>query len=52
MVDLISCYGVSECYYGHIHGSGRLLAFEGEAGGVRYRLVSADHVGFKPVRVL
>ncbi len=52
MVDLIHRYGVSECYYGHIHGSGRLLAFEGEAGGVRYRLVSADHVGFKPVRVL
>lgn len=52
MVELLREYGVKECYYGHIHGSGRLLAFEGEADGVNYRLISADHVGFKPVKVI
>lgn len=52
MVELLHRYGVRECYYGHIHGAGRLLAFEGEADGVSYRLISADHVGFKPVRII
>ena len=52
MVKLLRDYGVSRVYYGHIHGSGRLLAFEGEADGIEYRLVSADHVGFAPIRVL
>ena len=51
MVALLHAYGVRECYYGHIHGSGRRIAFEGTADGIAYRLISADNVGFAPVRV-
>ncbi len=52
MIDVMERYGVRECYYGHIHGSGRLLAFEGADRGISYKLISADHLSFKPLRVL
>ncbi len=51
MIEAMKEYGVKECYYGHIHGAGRALAFEGEADGIKYRLVSADHINFEPVPV-
>ncbi len=52
MVEVMERYGVRECYYGHLHGAGRALAFEGEDRGIRYRLISADHVGFCPVKIM
>ena len=41
-------YGVRECYYGHLHGKARYRAVEGERDGVEYRLLSADHLDFRP----
>ncbi len=52
MLDLLSRYGVRRCFYGHIHGAGHKFAVEGLNGGVDYRLVCADYVDFRPVRVL
>ncbi len=52
ILDLFARYGVRRCYYGHIHGKGIRLAFNGERAGTAYRLVSADAVGFAPVKVL
>ncbi|MBR5381443.1 MAG: metallophosphoesterase [Oscillospiraceae bacterium] len=52
MTDMLERYGVSDCWYGHLHGPGIRMAVTGEYGGVRYHLVSADHLGFRPVRVL
>ncbi len=52
MVEAMVEHGVRECFYGHIHGSGRRLAFEGEDRGIRYKLVSADHLGFCPVKIM
>lgn len=40
--------GVRHCIYGHLHGLDRAKAIEGEAGGILYRCVSADHVNFAP----
>lgn len=51
ILELFSRYGVTECYYGHLHGAARRGALEGEYRGVEYRLVSADAAGFAPVRV-
>ena len=48
---LLSGAGVDLCVYGHLHGKDLARAFEGEVGGVRYCLVSCDHVGFRPVEV-
>lgn len=52
IIDLLCAYGVSRCWYGHLHSSGRRLAFEGEHRGVRFRLVSADHLRFRPEKIL
>lgn len=44
-------YGVGECYYGHIHGNGCRSAFQGEREGTRFRLISADYLGFIPLKI-
>lgn len=51
IVELLEKYSVQRCYYGHIHGPGRKFAIEGQHGGVMYKLVSADHLAFKPITV-
>ena len=45
--ELLESYGVHTCVYGHLHGEGIRAAFEGERGGVRYKLVSCDSLGFR-----
>ncbi len=49
VIDLLEKYGVTRCYYGHLHGGSHRLALEGLFGGVEYRLVSSDYVDFRPV---
>lgn len=51
IIDLLKEHGVRLCCYGHIHGKGCRLALNGWQGGTEYRLVSADHLGFTPVRI-
>ena len=51
ILELFERYGVKRCYYGHIHGKGLRLAFNGERNGTAYRLVSADALGFAPLLV-
>ena len=51
-VDLMCEHGVRHCWYGHLHGAGRAQAFEGEHRGIRFRLVSADHLLFIPQKIL
>lgn len=46
--ELFSDYGVRDVVYGHLHGPACKNAREGEYGGVRYHLCSADGVGFTP----
>ncbi|MBQ1235216.1 MAG: metallophosphoesterase [Oscillospiraceae bacterium] len=50
-IDVLHQYGVTQCYYGHIHGKGIRFAFEGEFEGIAFHLVSGDSVGFVPVLV-
>lgn len=52
ILELLKRYEVSLCCYGHIHGKGCRAAFHGWRDGTEYRLVSADHVDFKPVRII
>ena len=42
---------IRRCYYGHIHGTGCSYAFNGNYMGIEFRLISADHLGFDPVRI-
>jgi predicted phosphohydrolase len=41
--------GVGLCVFGHLHGPDHARAPSGLRGGVRFRLVAADAVGFAPV---
>ncbi|MDR3207977.1 MAG: hypothetical protein LBT60_06550, partial [Oscillospiraceae bacterium] len=52
IVALLNAYGVKRCFYGHLHGPARDRAIEGDYRGIEYRLLSADHVDFTPVKIL
>ena len=51
ILALFETYGVTRCYYGHLHADSIRLALEDTYRGVAYRLVSADHVDFQPQRI-
>ena len=51
ILALLKQYGVTRCYYGHLHADSIRLALEDEYQGIQYRLVSADHVDFQPQRI-
>lgn len=50
--ELLERFGAAHCVYGHIHDEGRDKLFQGERGGVTYRFVASDGVGFSPVPVI
>ena len=52
ILQLLQVYRVEHCYYGHIHGRGCPLAFQGRIGFTEFQLISADWLRFTPVRVL
>ena len=52
ILDMLTRYEVNACFYGHLHGPSHRLALEGRYGGVNYRLVSADYLGFRPKKIL
>lgn len=49
--DILEAYPVARVVYGHLHGAGVKIAFEGERRGIRYRLVSCDALGFCPIQI-
>ncbi|MBE6991012.1 MAG: serine/threonine protein phosphatase [Ruminococcaceae bacterium] len=51
ILRLMVKYDVKSCYYGHLHAESRRLAIEGLSDTIDFHLVSADHVGFKPVKI-
>lgn len=51
VVALLQEFGVRECWYGHLHGGSIRGAIQGEVDGIHYRLISADALGFCPLRI-
>ena len=51
ILELLEEHRVKLCCYGHIHGKGRRLSFNGWYGCTEFKLVSADQVDFTPVRL-
>jgi len=50
---IIKEYGVKTVIYGHLHAEGsRAYTMKGTFDGVTYHLVSADYIGFNPVKLL
>ena len=52
LAELLQKYNVKRCCYGHIHGAGCQYAFNGTLSCTDFMLVSADHVKFKPVKLI
>ena len=52
IIELMKRFGVTRCFYGHLHGPSHGLAMEGPWDGVDYKLVSADYLNFKPSLVI
>ena len=51
ILDLLKEYEVRLCCYGHLHGKACSAAFNGWRGGTQFKLLSADYVDFKPVKL-
>lgn len=51
MSGLMQEYGVSRCYYGHLHAGSKRNAVRGMRGGIEYSLVSADNLDFDPLLI-
>lgn len=52
IIDVLIKYGVKRCYYGHIHGYGISKALNGLYGGIDFKLISADALGFCPIEIV
>ena len=52
IIALLEQYHVTCCCYGHLHGNSHRQAICGRRGTVDYRLVSADYLGFCPLKLL
>ena len=50
-VGLMKKYNVKRCYYGHLHGSSIKEAIEGDVEGIQFKLVSADALDFKLIKI-
>ncbi|MBQ9116496.1 MAG: metallophosphoesterase [Clostridia bacterium] len=50
LVDLLHAYGVTDCYFGHIHGQYDIPP-SAEFEGIRFSMISADYLDFVPLRI-
>ncbi len=50
--DLLEQYPIRRVVYGHLHGSGIRIGFQGERKGIAYHLVSCDALGFCPKQII
>ena len=50
-IQLMKKYNVKRCYYGHLHGPSIQDAIEGNIEGIDFKLVSADGLDFKLIKI-
>jgi predicted phosphohydrolase len=51
-IEIFSRHGVTDCYYGHLHCEDIKYSYNDVYNGVKFHLISADFVQFKPVLVV
>lgn len=51
ITELLHKYNVKRCFYAHLHGASIRGVINGERAGIEYKLVSADGIGFDPLRI-
>ena len=50
-IKVMQKYNVKKCIYGHLHGESHSEAIEGNVGGIELKLVSADYVNLKLIKI-
>ncbi len=50
--EMFKEYSVDKVVYGHLHGKHQAESFEGNTGGIEYRLVSLDKLDACPIRIV
>lgn len=50
-VQLMKKYNVKRCFYGHLHGASIADAIEDEVEGIKFKLVSADGLDFRLLKI-
>ena len=50
-IKLMKKYNIEKCFYGHLHGNSIKDAIEGVIDGIQLKLVSADGLDFKLIKV-
>lgn len=50
-IEIMKEYNIKRCIYGHLHGKTQEEAFEGIYEGIEFKLVSADYLDFKLIRL-
>lgn len=51
LLEVLHAYGIDRCWYGHLHGKSIRFAVQGLHDGIDYRLISADGLGFCPLKI-
>lgn len=51
IMDVLHAYEIKRCFYGHIHGPACAYAYKGDCEGIALSLISADYLGFKPIKI-
>lgn len=51
ILEVINYYKIKECFYGHIHGKGKLYAINEMVDGINYHLISSDYLQFDPMDI-
>lgn len=50
-IKIMKQYNIKKCYYGHLHSTAIREAVEGEHYGIKFKLVSADGLDFKLLKI-
>lgn len=50
-IDIMKKYNIKRCYYAHLHSNSIKDAIEGEIQGIEFKLVSADGLNFKLLKL-
>ncbi len=50
-IKIMKKYEIKKCYYGHLHSTSIKEAVEGQYYGINFKLVSADSLNFKLLRI-
>ncbi|MDO5557155.1 MAG: metallophosphoesterase [Clostridia bacterium] len=46
IINILKKYNIKKCYYAHLHGTSHKDAIEGVYGGINFKLISGDYLGF------